>query len=233
VQFSLSERSVTEIKIRVYDKTLLEKLDEYCRNNNYNSRNECVQSIITMFISGVDSTSAITELKGGKLITFFGKGKCTRCSKEIRTGDKVYWYFVKYADGRTQAVYMCYECYMQTSDQTLAKLVLQRERLKREVNALKKELERLVAVVEQLEAFEQLTQIYFSFRNALESVHYARIQSNEELKKLFSELVEKIEDLARKFDETTAISKAIWKKLKKLIETRGAGEHEVSARTAR
>jgi type II secretory pathway component PulJ len=186
-----------------------------------------------MFISGVDSTSAITELKGGKLITFFGKGKCTRCSRDLKTGDKVYWYFVKYADGRTQAVYMCYECYIQTSDQTLARLVLQRERLKREVNALKKELERLVAVVEQLEAFEQLTQIYFSFRNALESVHYARIQSNEELKKLFSELVEKIEDLARKFDETTAISKAIWKKLKKLIETRGAGEHEVSARTAR
>jgi hypothetical protein len=53
------------------------------------------------------------------------------------------------------------------------------------------------------------------------------------LKKAFSQLVEKIEDLARKFDETTAISKAIWKKLKRLIETRGAGELEVSTRTAR
>jgi hypothetical protein len=229
----LSERSVTEIKIRVYDRALLEKLDEYCRNNNYTSRNECVQSIITMFISGVDSSSAITELRGGKLITFFGKGRCTRCNRELRTGDKVYWYFVKYADGRTQPVYMCHECYLQTSDQTLARLVLQREKLKREVSALKKELERLVAVAEQLEAFEQLTQIYLKFRDALEAVHYARIQSNEELKKLFSELVEKIEDLARKFDETTAISKAIWKKLKRLIETRGSGEQEVPARTAR
>jgi methyl-accepting chemotaxis protein len=229
----LSERSATEIKIRVYDRALIEKLDEYCRNNNYNSRNECVQAILTVFISGVDSASAIAELKGGKLITFFGKGKCSRCNKELKTGDKAYWYFVKYADGRTQAVYLCYECYLQTSDQTLAKLVLQREKLKREVNALKKEIERLVAVAEQLEAFEQLVQIYFNFRNALDSVHYARIQSSEELKKLFSELSEKIEDLARKFDETTAISKAIWKRLKRLIETRGAGEQEVSARTAR
>jgi hypothetical protein len=233
VQFNLSERSATEIKIRIYDRALVEKLDEYCRNNNYSSRNECVQAILTMFISGVDSTSAITELKGGKLITFFGKGKCTRCNKDLKTGDKVYWYFVKYADGRSQTVYLCYECYIQTSDQTLARLVIQRERLKREVSALKKELTRLVAVAEQLEAFEQLVQIYFSFRNALESAHYSRIQSNEELKKLFSELVEKVEDLARKFDETTAISKAIWKKLKRLIETRGAGEQEVSARTAR
>jgi hypothetical protein len=229
----LSERSATEIKIRIYDRTLLEKLDEYCRNSNYSSRNECVQAILTMFISGVDASGEIVELKGGKLITFFGKGKCTRCSKEIKTGDKVYWYFVRYKDSRTQTVYLCYECYIQTSDQTLARLVLQRERLKREVNALKKELERLVAVVEQLEAFEQLTQIYFSFRNALEAVHYTRIQSNDELKKIFSQLVEKVEDLARKFDETTAISKAIWKKLKRLIETKSAGEQEVSARTAR
>ena len=229
----MSERSVTEIKLRIYDRALLEKLDEYCRNNSYNSRNECVQSIITMFISGVETSSAIAELKGGKMITFFGKGKCTRCGKDLRTGDKVYWYFVKYADSRTQTVYLCYECYLQTSDQTLARLVLQREKLKREVSALRKELERLVAVAEQLEAFEQLTQVYLNFRNALEAVHYTRIQSNEELKKAFSQLVEKIEDLARKFDETTAISKAIWKKLKRLIETRGAGELEVSTRTAR
>jgi hypothetical protein len=192
-----------------------------------------VQAILVTFIAGVDSTSAITELKGGKLITFFGKGRCTRCGKDLKTGDKVYWYFVKYADGRAQTVYLCYECYIQTADQTLAKLVLQRERLKREVNALKKELERLVAVVEQLEAFEQLTQVYLNFRNALESVHYTRIQSSDELKKIFSQLVEKIEDLARKFDETTAISKAIWKKLKRLIETKSAGELEVSTRSAR
>jgi predicted RNase H-like nuclease (RuvC/YqgF family) len=186
-----------------------------------------------MFISGVDASGEIVELKGGKLITFFGKGKCTRCSREIKTGDKVYWYFVKYADGRAQTVYLCYECYIQTADSTLSKLVLQRERLKREVNALKKELERLVAVVEQLEAFEQLTQIYLNFRNQLEAVHYTRIQSSDELKKAFSQLVEKIEDLARKFDETTAISKAIWKKLKRLIETKSAGELEVSTRSAR
>ena len=229
----MSEKTVTEIKLRIYDRALLEKLDEYCRNNSYNSRNECVQSIITMFIAGVDASGEIVELKGGKLITFFGKGKCTRCGKDLKTGDKVYWYFVKYRDGRTQTVYMCYECYIQTADQTLAKLVLSRERLKREVSALKKELERLVAVVEQLEAFEQLTQVYLNFRNALEAVHYTRIQSSDELKKAFSQLVEKIEDLARKFDETTAISKAIWKKLKRLIETRGAGELEVSTRTAR
>jgi DNA-directed RNA polymerase subunit L len=229
----LSEKTVTEVKIRIYDRALVEKLDEYCMNSNYKSRNECVQSIITMFISGVDTSGEIVELKGGKLITLFGKAKCTRCSRDLKTGDKVYWYFVKYADGRSQTVYMCYECYIQTSDQTLAKLVLQRERLKREVNALKKELERLVAVVEQLEAFESLTQIYFNFRNALESAHYTRIQSNDELKKAFSQLIEKIEDLARKFDETTAISKAIWKKLKRLIETKGAGELEVSTRSAR
>jgi DNA-directed RNA polymerase subunit L len=229
----LSERSATEIKIRIYDRALVEKLDEYCRNNNYSSRNECVQSIITMFISGVDSTSGISELKGGKLITFFGKGKCTRCNKDLKTGDKVYWYFVKYADGRSQTVYLCYECYIQTSDQTLARLVLQREKLKREVNALRKELERLVAVVEQLEAFESLTQIYLNFRNTLEATHYTRIQSSDELKKAFSQLVEKMEDLARKFDETTAISKAIWKKLKRIIETKSAGELEVSTRTAR
>jgi len=229
----LSEKPVTEIKLRIYDQALLSKLEEYCRNNNYNSRNECVHSIITMFISGVDASGEIVELKGGKLITLFGKAKCTRCNRELKTGDKVYWYFVKYADGRTQTVYLCYECYIQTADSTLSKLVLQRERLKREVNALKKELERLVAVVEQLEAFEQLTQVYLNFRNALESAHYTRIQSNDELKKAFSQLVEKIEDLARKFDETTAISKAIWKKLKRLIETKSAGELEVSTRSAR
>jgi hypothetical protein len=38
--------------------------------------------------------------------------------------------------------------------------------------------------------------------------------SSDELKKLFSELLVKIEDLARDLDETVKINKIIWNKLK-------------------
>jgi hypothetical protein len=215
---SEKERFVRELKIRIYDKELNDKLEQYCRNNNIHSLNECIQSIITMFISGVDVNNEIIKISGGKLITYFGRTiKCSRCNKDIRIGDKVYWIVYEFKDNRRQAVYLCYDCYTETSDQTLANLIKKRERLKLEINILKKEHEKYLAILQQLEQLESLTNIYLRFRKQIEQVYGDKIYNNEELKKLFNDLIIKLEDIARELEENAKISKAIWWKLKKIL----------------
>jgi hypothetical protein len=67
---SESEKFYRELKIRIYDRSINDKLEAYCKNNNYTSLNECIQAIITTFISGVDTPSDVIEVKGGKIVTF-------------------------------------------------------------------------------------------------------------------------------------------------------------------
>jgi len=215
---SESERFVRELKIRIYDKELNDKLEQYCRSEKIASINECIQRIISLFISGVDAGNEIIKISGGKLITYFGKPiKCSRCNRDIRIGDKVYWITYEFKDGRKQAVYLCYDCYVETSDQTLANLIKKRERLKLEIKVLQKEHEKHLTVLQQLEQLESLTNTYLKFRKHIEQVYGDKIYSNEELKKLFNDLIIKLEDIARELEENAKISKIIWLKLKKIL----------------
>ena len=212
-----------ELKIRIYDRELNDKLEQYCRSNNIPSINECIQSIITVFINGVDANNEIIKINGGKLITYFGRPiKCSRCNRDIRIGDKAYWIVYEFRDGRKQTVYMCYDCYVETSDQTIANLIKKREKLKLEVKVLQKEHEKYITTLQQLEQLESLTKLYLQFREAMENAYKSRIYSNEDLKKLYNELIIKLEDISMKLEENAKISKIIWNKLKKVLglETR-------------
>jgi len=227
----MTEREYRELKIRIYDKDLSEKLEAYCKNNNYNSLNECLQSIIVTFISGADTPHEIVETKGGKLITFFGKANCRRCNRQLKTGDRVYWIVYKLKDGREDVVFLCYDCYNEVSDSTIANLIKKREKLKLEVKVLKQEHEKYLASLQQLEQIQSVLDLYLKFRNYTDFTHYKQIQSSDELKKLYSELLIKIEDLARELDETIKINKIIWSKLKKLLFSERAKREHETART--
>ena len=214
----MSKEFVRELKIRIYDKELNDKLEQYCRNNNMHSLNECIQSIITTYISGVDASGEIVKVSGGKVITYFGRTtKCSRCNRIIRIGDKVYWIHYEYRDGRKQTVYLCYDCYVETSDQTLANLIKKRERLKLEIKVLQKEHEKYLTTLQQLEQLESLTNLYLKFRKHIEHFYGDKIYSNEELKNVFNDLIIKLEDIARELEENAKISKIIWLKLKKIL----------------
>jgi hypothetical protein len=215
----MSERFVRELKIRIYDKELNDKLEQYCKSQEkIPSLNECIQKIIAMFISGVDASGEIVKVSGGKVITYFGKPiPCSRCGKQIKIGDKVYWIAYEFRDGRKQTVYLCYDCYVETSDQTIANLIKKRERLKLEIKVLQKEHEKYLTALQQLEQLESLTNLYLRFRKHIEQVYGDKIYSNEELKKLFNDLIIKLEDIARELEENAKISKIIWLKLKKIL----------------
>jgi hypothetical protein len=229
-----SERFVRELKIRIYDKELNDKLEQYCRSEKIASINECIQRIITMFISGVDTNNEIVRVSGGKLISYFGKPiPCSRCNKQIKIGDKVYWIVYHLKDGRQQPVYLCYDCYVETSDQTIANLIKKRERLKLEIKVLQKEHEKHLATLQQLEQLERLTELYLRFRKSIEQTYGDKIYSNEELKKLFNDLIIKLEDISRELEENAKISKIIWLKLKKILfesKSREAREARVEQR---
>jgi len=207
-----------ELKIRIYDKELNDKLEQYCRSNNMQSINECIQSIITTFISGVDAGGEIVKVSGGKLITYFGRPiKCSRCNKDIRIGDKAYWIVYEYRDNRKQTVYLCYDCYVETSDQTIANLIKKREKLKLEVKVLQKEHERYITLLQQLEQLESLTNIYLRFRNIMDNACKTVIHNSDDLKKLYDDLIIKLEDISIRLDENAKVSKIIWSKLKKIL----------------
>jgi uncharacterized protein Smg (DUF494 family) len=225
-----------ELKIRIYDRELNDKLEQYCRSNNMPSINECIQSIIAVFINGVDTNNEIVKINGGKLITYFGRPiKCSRCSRDIKIFDKAYWIVYEFRDNRKQTVYLCYDCYVETSDQTIANLIKKREKLKLEVKVLQKEHEKYITALQQLEQLESLTKLYLQFREVMENAYKTRIYSNEDLKKLYNELIIKLEDICKQLEENAKISKIIWSKLKKIlgIETRKYTSREEQYTTQR
>jgi hypothetical protein len=218
-----------ELKIRL-EQELKERLKEYCEKQSYRSLNECVTSIISMFVYGTQDVSDVIEVKGGKVITYFGRERqCSRCKKTIRIGDKVYYVRYKLKDEREEVVFLCYDCYAEVSDSTIANLIKKREKLKLEVKILKQEHEKYLTILQQLEQIQSVLDIYIKFRDTVEKAMYDAIQKDEDLKAIYSSLVEKLEDIARELDETIKINKIIWLKLKKMLFKREAEQSRVKA----
>jgi hypothetical protein len=97
------------------------------------------------------------------------------------------------------------------------------------VKVLKQEHEKYLTILQQLEQIQSVLDLYLKFRELIEQKHYDKIMSSDELKKLYSELLIKIEDLARELDETVKINKIIWLKLKKILfSERARREYETA-----
>ena len=208
--------------IKVDDETyqLLQELAEKYRL----SIKEIASKSIKAYYTGMQYVPVDKEIKKieDKIITLKYPTKCYKCGRELKQGDIAYWIRYTYEDKSTKSRILCIECYNeeQIKDKELAKLIIQKHRIKREIKVLKEKEKELLNKVEDV----QFAVDIYELKNKLNSlIEYLEtlFENKEEIRSIrerIEELADKIKEM-EDFARTFIVPKYIKAKKKNTVET--------------
>jgi len=208
--------------IKVDDDTyqLLQQLAEQSKL----SIKEIASKAIKLYYAGMEHVPADKEIKKieDKIITLKYPARCKKCGRELKQGDIAYWIRYTYEDKSTKSRILCIECYNeeQIKDKELAKLIIQKHRIKREIKVLKEKEKELLNKVEDV----QFAVDIYELKNKLSSlIEYLEtlFENKEEIRSIrerIEELADKIKEM-EDFARTFIVPKYIKAKKKNTVET--------------
>ena len=208
--------------IKVDDETykLLQELAEKYRL----SIKEIASKSIKAYYTGMQYVPVDKEIKKieDKLITLKYPARCKKCGRELKQGDIAYWIRYTYEDKSTKSRILCIECYNeeQIKDKELAKLILEKHKIKREIKVLKEKEKELLNKIEDIQftydIYELKNKLY-SITEYLETLFENRNEIHS-IKERIEELADKIKEM-EDFARTFIVPKYIKAKKKNTVET--------------
>jgi len=208
--------------IKVDDETykLLQELAEQHKL----SIKEIASKAIKAYYTGMQYVPVDKEIKKieDKLITLKYPARCKKCGRELKQGDIAYWIRYTYEDKSTKSRILCIECYNeeQIKDKELAKLILEKHKIKREIKVLKEKEKELLNKIEDIQftydIYELKNKLY-SITEYLETLFENRNEIHS-IKERIEELADKIKEM-EDFARTFIVPKYIKAKKKNTVET--------------
>jgi Ribbon-helix-helix protein, copG family. len=134
---------------------------------------EIIEEAINIYLLGKSDAidKDVKSVKEKWIVAKF-QSKCVKCGKTINQGDMVYWVHIEYADNSKRSIVFCTECYYTSIDTALAKKYLRAKELEAVIRGLRKEADRLVEEIRQLESKVNLLKVereieefWFNFRS--------------------------------------------------------------------
>jgi Ribbon-helix-helix protein, copG family. len=182
---------VKEISVKLSDELheALEKLAEKTKK----TKADIIRDALTMYLGmGAVTDKQIKDVKQREIVAIYS-GKCYRCNKEIRPGDRIVFIKIMYEDNTARSYTYCLDCWYELSDKTIVQLELKKRKLERTLRALNNEINKLIKVYEELESLEEVNSKLKKTLSEL-SLFIERVYSESEsdikndLKKFISEL---------------------------------------------
>jgi len=179
---------VKELEVRLSDDLYI-MLEEYAKSKNM-SKSEVIRNALVYYLGiGEVVDKPIRETKTHTTTALFS-GKCKKCGKDINQGDPIGIIKIYYeGEDRPRVFTYCLDCYYSLSDKTIVQLEVKRVKLQKTVTALKREINRLVNIYENLEKEVNLMNKIKQIINDLE-FYLSRVYGGEniDIKKLIQEL---------------------------------------------
>jgi Ribbon-helix-helix protein, copG family. len=185
---------VREISVKLSDELheALEKLAEKTKK----TKAEIIREAILTYIGiGNVSDKAIKDVKQKEIVAFYA-GRCSKCGKEIKPGDRIVYVRITYEDGSGRPFTYCLDCWYELSDKTIVQLELKKRRLERTIRALNNEINKLLSIYEEL---EKLAEVNSKIRKVLDElfVFVERVyrESESEIKNDLRKFISELQDL--------------------------------------
>jgi Ribbon-helix-helix protein, copG family. len=185
---------VKELTVKLSDDLheQLEKLAEKSKK----SKAEIIRDALIMYL-GMSHVSEkpIKDVKQKEIVAIYS-GKCYKCGKEIKPGDRIVFIKVTYEDNSAKSYTYCLDCWLEVSDRTIVQLEIKKRKLERTIRALNNEINRLLSVYEEL---EKLAEANSKIRKVLDElfVFVERVyrESESEIKNDLRKFISELEDL--------------------------------------
>jgi Ribbon-helix-helix protein, copG family. len=185
---------VKELSVKLSDE-LYEQLEKLAEKAN-KSKAEIIRDALIMYL-GMSHVSEkpIKDVKQKEIVAIYS-GKCHKCGKEIKPGDRIVYVRITYEDGSGRPFTYCLDCWYELNDKTIVQLELKKRKLERTVKALRNEVNKLLSVYEEL---ERLAEANSKIRKVLDElfVFVERVyrESDSEIKNDLRKFISELEDL--------------------------------------
>ena len=185
---------VQPVKISV---ELYNKVKEIAEKRGASIRS-IVEKALGLYLQGYDSNVIDKEIKGiiaKPIITKF-RAKCYKCGREIKPGEPAYFIKVTYTDNTSRSWLLHLGCYAEEFDESLAKAVIKREKIKSEIKSLEKYEKKLIEhITSELEYIDRRLE---EIRKELEEIrgfdeYYRLIPIFEDIKNIFIDVKQVLE----------------------------------------
>jgi len=139
---------VKELTVKLSDE-LHEQLEKTAERAG-KSKADIIRDALTMYIGiGAVSDKTVSETKSYIAPAIFSN-KCSKCGKEIKTGDPTGFIKIIYEDKSKKVLVYCLDCYYSISDKTLVKLEIKKAKLEHVIKALNREKARMLNEIQEL-----------------------------------------------------------------------------------
>jgi len=191
----MSSQTVIRISEEIY-----KKIKDIAEKSGKSIR-EVVEEAIQLFLLGKEQAvdKDVKEIKNKWIVAKY-PSKCSKCSKQINSGDMVFWVRVTYADNSIRSFIYCSECYLSSFDTSLAKKYMKVKELEATYKSLKKYCDSLAEQAKELQNKVNLLQLekdieqfWFNFRSVFTNNPDVKIV-NDFIMKL-EELVDRVKKL--------------------------------------
>jgi len=141
-------------QVKLSDQTY-EKLKELAEKNKL-SLNQMIERLLELYQGGGERLDIKKIIE--KQIVLKYDTVCKRCNKPLKAGDIAHYTRYVYEDGSSYSVVICLDCYYQSSE-SFGKWIVEREKLKREIQALKQYRSKLVKEIQAIQSISELIEI--------------------------------------------------------------------------
>lgn len=177
---------------------------------------EVVESSISLLLQGNMLGVINKEIKGvvSKDIVVQFDSICAKCKKPIKAGSVAHYIKITYTDNTSRSFLFHLNCYVEQFDESLAKAIIRREKIKTEIKSLEKYRSKLIKhISEELEFID----------NKLSMVHreLEKIHGVDEYYELYS-MLEDVKNLLIDIKQFV-VDKQIVKEEKQVAKTRKKG----------
>jgi Ribbon-helix-helix protein, copG family. len=185
---------VKELTVKLSDE-LYEQLEKLAEKTNKSKAEIIREAILTYIGIGNVSDKAIKDIKQKEIVAIYS-GRCSKCGKEIKPGDRIVYVRITYEDGSGRPFTYCLDCWLEVSDKTIVQLELKKRKLEKTIRALNNEINKLIKVYEEL---EKLAEVNNKLKKTLDElfIFVERIyRDNEsEIKSDLKKFISELEDL--------------------------------------
>lgn len=191
------------------------------------SLKEVVEDALAKYFGLVEGLGSDSDIKNVKVVKSWRlryNATCAYCKRELRASEEVVREIVELEDGRKINNFYHPECYVYSTDSTMARLYVKKRQMEKLIKALKKQADELADVIEEAETRKRLMDI----AEDLQRIAGEKDRVLAEARKLVEDYIVKPEERAKILESLSKLEEKL-EQLREVLEERGRQLEEIAA----
>ena len=125
--------------------------------------------------------------------------RCSKCGKEIKKGELVYWTRIEYEDGTKKSFVYCLDCYY--SSTALAEQYIKKKKLELIIRGLQKKADMLFYEIQNLKREFKFYSVLRDLKNTIDLIYRYIYEVKEENRPVLNDILDKLNEIMKELKE--------------------------------